>query len=117
MMGRRRPDTEMGSLPDDLQPGDIWRVTVRGDTAPALAVNWPGAGPKAAENLTGGVWCYVVPEPCKGLGTLVYHTVREHDDGTVSVRPGDGSSNSILHDDGRGCTWHGFVEHNEWTAV
>jgi len=113
----RRPDVRLGWLPDDVRPGDIWRL-VRDDGEPVRAADWPGADPdKARQNLTGGVWMYAVPLPCRGLGTLVYHTVREHEDGTVSVRPGDGSSNSILHDDGRGCTWHGFVEHDEWRPV
>jgi hypothetical protein len=43
-----------------------------------------------------------------GIGYLVFHTVREHDDGTISVLPNDGSSNSILVSDHRS-SWHGFV--------
>jgi hypothetical protein len=41
--------------------------------------------------------------------------VREEDDGTISVRPGDGSSNSILLSGAFGKTWHGYIEHGEWS--
>lgn len=119
MQGRRLPDTVVGNLPlplDDLLPGDIWRV-LRLPGVPAVAADWPGADPAmAATNLTGGVWMFWSPNGA-GLGTLVYHTVREHDDDTVSVRPGDGSSNSILQKSGyAGKEWHGYVEHNVWSA-
>ncbi|WP_156718138.1 hypothetical protein [Nocardioides sp. Leaf307] len=67
-------------------------------------------------NLTGGVWGFVSPDGI-GISTLALHTVREHDDGTISIRPGDGSSNSVLHSGAPdGQTWHGYVEHNVWTA-
>jgi hypothetical protein len=110
----RRADTPMGELPGDLEPGDIWRVMVEvlgpppdAPTlpfalpwllAPARADRWPGADRERVKgNLTNEVWMYVCPAPCLGLGTLVYHTVRD--------------------DDGRGCTWHGYVEHDEWRPV
>jgi hypothetical protein len=116
--GRRREDQTWGTLPDDPQPGDIWRY-VDGEGEPLSArahAGGPDPDSRVHGNLTDEVWGYRVPG-CLGLGTLVYHTVRSHDDGTVSVRPDDGSSNSILHDDGRGCAWHGFVEHCEWRPV
>ncbi len=49
------------------------------------------------------------------IAWLRNHTVREHEDGTISVRPGDGSSNSILvigHDSEQ---WHGYIEHGRFT--
>jgi hypothetical protein len=42
------------------------------------------------------------------IGTLAAHTVREHEDRSISVLPGDGSSNSILISNQRG-SWHGFI--------
>lgn len=109
MIGKRLPDCSKYEFPlpyDDLREGDIWKVNDAEGT-------WqPDAG-----NLTGEVWMFLGPNGT-GVGTLVNHTVREHDDGTVSIRPGDGSSNSILQDNGypgdKHRTWHGYVEHNEW---
>lgn len=99
MIGRRRPDMPLGDLPADIQPGDYWKVL---------------DDPRAADSPTGTVWMIVGPEPGYGVGTLVHHTVREHDDGTISVRPGDGSSNSILLVGAHGKTWHGYIEHGDW---
>lgn len=112
MLGRRREDVRLGTLPEDVQPGDIWRY-LSGNGAPtSAAVMYPSQD--MSGNLTGGVWGYMPPDG-NGIGTLALHTVREHDDGTVSVRPGDGSSNSILHSGGATSkTWHGYVEHCVW---
>lgn len=118
MNGRRLPDTRFGELPlplDDLQPGDIWKY-MNHDGAPLVASELY-RNEDMSGNLTGGVWGYCSPDG-NGIGTLALHTVREHDDGTVSVRPGDGSSNSILHSGGsKGLVWHGYIEHNVWTSV
>ena len=118
MIGRRLPDTPQSEFPlpyEDLREGDIWKC-LRPDGSPVLASERAAL---ASGNLTGFVWMFVSPNGA-GLGTLVYHTVREHDDGTVSIRPGDGSSNSILQRNGypgdRAREWHGYVEHNLWTA-
>ena len=108
MRGRRRPDTPIGDLPDDLQPGDLWKV-LTGDGSRPVKVAEPS-------NLTGCMWQFVGPHG--GVGTLTLHTVREHDDGTVSIRPNDGSSNSILFRQGDGGReWHGYVEHCVWESV
>lgn len=116
MLGRRLPDTRFGDLPlelDDLQPGDIWKYLSGGGTPLSAAALYPGED--MSGNLTGGMWGFRSPDG-NGIGTLSLHTVREHDDGTVSIRPGDGSSNSVLHSGGsKGLTWHGYVEHNVWT--
>jgi hypothetical protein len=93
--GRRRPDTDVSDLPDDIQPGDYWRVLFEG--AP-----WHVAH---ESNLTHEVWMVVAPETGFGPAMLARHTVREEDDGTISVRAGDGSSNSIL------------VTGGEWSSV
>lgn len=95
---RRRPDTPHGRLPADIQPGDYWKITdLRGDD--------PG-------NLTGQCWRIAIPMSYGfALATLTKHTVREHEDGEISVRPNDGSSNSILVTGHHGEQWHGYIEH------
>lgn len=99
--GRRRPDQQhVGDLPDDIQPGDYWKIL-------ALRSDAPG-------NLTGTCWYVVAPEIGFGPALLRLHTVREEEDGTISVRPGDGSSNSILVKGANGKTWHGYIEHGNW---
>lgn len=107
------PDTLFSKLPDDLQPGDCWKyVDKDGEPIKADCGLWKG---DIAGNLTNGVWGYYSPDG-NGIGTLVLHTVREHEDGTISVRLGDGSSNSILHSGGaQHKTWHGYIEHGEWS--
>ena len=110
--GRRRPDQEFGEIPADVQPGDIWKYVNRDGTPVSAARLYPKHD--MTGNLTGGVWGFASPDG-NGIGTLSLHTVREHDDGTVSIRPGDGSSNSVLHSGGPdGLTWHGYVDHCRW---
>lgn len=116
MQGRRRPDVRFGDLPDDLQPGDYWRYTVGEGAEERPASAKALYGDRAAGNLTDGVWGYYSPDG-NGIGTLAAHTVREHEDGTISIRPGDGSSNSVLHTGGaQHKTWHGYVDHGDWQA-
>jgi len=92
MKGRRRPDVKYGELPDDLQPGDYWKYLDRKTGEPMQSDN--------PTNLTGTCWGIVCPvQPPDAeipvIGYLRNHTVREHEDGTISVLPGDGGSNSI----------------------
>ena len=104
--GRRRDDLPEGDLPSELAVGDYWKVL---DAA--------GAPKQSAyeSNLTGTCWRLAVPmatDDGYALANLMAHTVREHEDGSISVVPGDGSSNSILVTSrwgGRTLTWHGFV--------
>jgi hypothetical protein len=114
LIGRRRPDTFYGDLPDDIRPGNYWKQL------------WSSGAPRTVSNptnLTGECWS-VVP-PVGGvedwmLGNLELHTVREHEDGAISVRPGDGSSNSILitgRYSGGERRWHGFIEHGVWQPL
>jgi hypothetical protein len=91
--GRRREDLPLGEIPDDFQPGDYWKH--------------PDATSDHTTNLTGTVWGVAIPGG--PVGTLTKHTVREHEDGTISVRPGDGSSNSIP-----GHRFHGYIERGVW---
>lgn len=111
--GRRLPDTKRGDFPlpyDALQAGDIWKVLDRSSGEPIVVTDQPS-------NLTGCGW-FCILEAANGVkmfANLTAHTVREHDDGTISVRPGDGSSNSILVRRLPDESWHGYVEHNVWT--
>lgn len=113
LTGRRRPDLAQDSLPDDIQAGDYWKCLNVGNGEPVRS--------DAPSNLTGGVWMVVAPLGDAGgfgIGRLENHTVREEDDGTISVRPGDGSSNSILIQRGAGGPqWHGYIQHGVWQAV
>ncbi len=104
MTGRRRPDVPLGELPDDPQPGDYWRYLTHDGTR---LMNVQEAG-----NLTGGVWGFSAPNGA-GIGTLTKHTVREHENGTASIRPDDGSSNSVLLTGGDQ-SFHGYLERGEW---
>lgn len=108
--GRRREDVRFGELPQDLLPGDYWKYLDRSTGDPMTAQDAP-------ENLTGGVWGFYAPNGC-GIGLLMKHTVREHDDRTISIRPGDGSSNSVKIETGlNGPSWHGYVDHGVWDDV
>jgi hypothetical protein len=105
----------LGDLPDDLQPGDYWKYV--GPDGEPLSARRMYAHADVSGNLTDTVWGYASPDG-NGIGTLAQHTVREEDDGTVSIRPGDGTSNSVLHSGGDSdLVWHGYVEHGEWGSV
>lgn len=109
MTGRRLPDVAAGFIADDFRAGDYWKL-----------VNKDGTPIRSAEpsNLTGTCWMVAAPMSYGyALGTLTRHTVREHDDGTISVRSGDGSSNSILITGHGGEQWHGYIEHGVWSQV
>lgn len=111
MIGRRRPATQHGRLPDDIRAGDYWKILDK------------AGKPKQSDepsNLTGTCWYVAAPigdERGFAIGNLTKHTVREHEDGTISVRPGDGSSNSILITGSRGRSWHGYIEHGVWSEA
>lgn len=115
LQGRRRPDMFSGPLPDDIQPGDYWKSLAPDGVTPETS-DAPG-------NLTHGVWWVVAPIGEEGgyaIARLTNHTVREEEDGTISVRPGDGSSNSILISKGNaaaGQSFHGYIEHGVWSDV
>jgi len=103
MEGRRLPDASISELPNGLMPGDYWKVS-----------DYNLGNFYLTSNLTRTVWGFYSPDG-NGCGYLIAHTVREEDDGTISVRPGDGSSNSILHSGGAdGKIWHGYIEHGIW---
>ena len=103
MQGRRLPDWEFtrGAAALPMEPGDYVKV-----------LGWPF--PIAPTNLTGAVWYFVTPNGIHG--SLAAHTVRENEDGTISVKPGDGSSNSILAQHGDS-TWHGYITNGLWWSL
>lgn len=110
MEGRRRDDTPLDRIPDDVRAGDYWKVLDPGTREPLRSL-YPS-------NLTGSVWMVAAPlGEGFGIGKLMKHTVREHEDGTISVRPGDGSSNSILISRASGASWHGYIEHGVWQGA
>lgn len=104
--GFRLPDRpEGGPFPDGMGVGAYWKVVDENDEP--IRRSAPG-------KLTEECWRVVVPLGNGwGIGNLDAHTVREHEDGTISVRPNDGSSNSILVSRGgpKAASWHGYIEH------
>jgi hypothetical protein len=107
LQGRRRETPPVGEhFPPDLEHGDYWR------TAEPRYVEIAEAD---ASNLTHTAWGYYLEG--FGVGHLAHHTVREHEDGTISVLPDDGSSNSIL------CRkradeefFHGYIRRGVWVT-
>lgn len=134
MKGQRLEDTPIGQTPRSVDqeseglppPGSYWKVLTPDGTHPidvhTKEGRYWGTGPKMlkkyAENLTGTVWGVI--DPNGNFGMLSIHTVREEEDGTISIRPGDGSSNSVLISsptpDGEP-RWHGYIEHGEWKEL
>jgi len=112
LTGRVRDPVPLGEIPDDVQPGDIWKY-VHPDGTPLEANKMYPNSEAVNGNLTNTVWGYASPNG-GGIGTLGIHTVRENEDGTVSVIAGDGSSNSIMHNRDREDQWHGYIDHNVW---
>jgi len=59
------------------------------------------------------VW-YARPDSCSDkhmIANLNYHTVTEHDDGTISVSP------SILIQSHDGKRWHGYLQQGVWSKL
>lgn len=110
--GRRREDwPESGPLPPDFKVGDYWK-NLDADGKPKI-VHAPG-------KLTEECWSIVVPMGDGGgygIGNLANHTVRENEDGTISVLPGDGSSNSILVGGPGERSWHGYIYSGEFREI
>lgn len=106
MQGRRLPDVDVHEGATNvfhrMQPGDYVKV-----------LKYPP--PLSTSNLTGDVWYAMTPN---GLdANLAAHTVREEDDGSISVKPGDGSSNSILVTGAPGESWHGYIKRGLWWSL
>jgi hypothetical protein len=104
--GRRLPDTKFGELPEGFdEPGTYWKY---------LSGNGEPMHSSEPSNLTATVWG--VHSPAGGVATLTKHTVRENEDGTIDVRPNDGSSNSILISNGQQ-DWHGYIYNGDWQTA
>lgn len=58
-----------------------------------------------------GVWYCRVPATGFGVGSLLKHTVTEHEDGTITVSP------SILCTGHLEKQWHGYLERGIWREV
>ena len=106
MQGRRLPDVDVTdgatNIFPRMSPGDYVKV-----------LNFPGVPP--ASNLTGDTWYVKTPNGMSG--NLHAHTVREEDDGSITVKPGDGSSNSILVNGGDRGSWHGYITRGLWWSL
>jgi len=76
----------------DSQPGDYMKVP-------------PDEGPHRPDGSP--VW--YIRDPAGNVGTLLTHTVEEHEDGTITVSP------SILDPSPGG--WHGWLERGVWRSV
>lgn len=135
LVGQRLPDIGMGdgwpdgATFDELPAGSYWKMLNR-KTGEPLNVHtladqawWNNTGvydTRFDQNLTGTVWGY--KDPNGNYGMMCVHTVREEEDGTISVRPGDGSSNSILNEwiveskPELNVTYHGYIEHGVWSS-
>lgn len=46
-----------------------------------------------------------------------HHYVEEHDDGTVTIVPQEGNTNSILVKGANGVEWHGWIRHGVWESI
>lgn len=104
--GQRLPDTDAGHLAEGWQPGDFWKVLTADGSRPVTPQEYSGTGHDYSGNLTGEVWFVVTP--LGQLAGLSLHTA-------ISIRPGDGSSNSVLVEGPKGRTWHGYIEHGVWS--
>lgn len=87
LRGRRLPD---GNHDYDLvQPGDYWRP------------EYGGRQPSE--------WWF--RDPLGAMGRITKHSVEEHEDGTITVRP------SILCDRPGQSSYHGWLTRGVWTSA
>lgn len=111
LKGRRLPIHTFDRIPAEIKAGDYWQVGDGDDPGSPVYVDHKS-------NLTKTVWRVAAPMSYGyAIGTLTLHTVRENEDGTISVLPGDGSSNSILITGHDGEIWHGYIYNGVWRAV
>lgn len=115
LKGRNRGLHPWSEIPEDIQPGDYWQVADGDDENVGDVID------DEPTNLTGGNWWVAAPTSKSkegyALGNLRKHTVRENEDGTISVLPGDGSSNSILISGPHGEEFHGYIYNGVWKSV
>lgn len=99
MQGRRRFE---GTRPYELEPGDYvcWETTNAAETETWLT--WYVCAPDR------GIFYLCNEHQCDRNGR--FHQVEVHEDGSISVLPQPGNSNSILSPGG----WHGYIRHGVW---
>jgi hypothetical protein len=103
--GRRvYPDAD-GWLPP-LQPGDYGKPNLSAEESGAHV----GGDPDAAERWRDRMNRWQVCSPTGDQGAIETHTVTEHEDGTVTMRP------SLDWSQRRPGGWHGWLTAGEWTS-
>lgn len=75
----------------------------------------PDGAPRFSDVRPGDYWkneygWWYANTPNGLLGNLKVHEVTEHEDGTITVSP------SILVNDGRPESWHGYMERGVWRS-
>lgn len=105
----RLPDLHYNKLHREVKACDYWKV-LNDEGTPLLS--------EEPSNLTHTIWFVVVPMSYGyAIGRLTKHTVRENDDKTITIKPGDGSSNSVLITGHHGEQWHGYVYDGEFKST
>lgn len=96
--GRRVPDDEWFSWQADgqIRPGDYGKIV------DDRKVTWFVCAPDGSR--------FMLASPQSPDRAGRHHEVDEHEDGTITVEPKPGNSNSILSPNG----WHGWIYRGEW---
>lgn len=105
--GRRLPDVRFG------EPSKGWDSYENGQPGDYLKVDYDGRIE------------WWIRDPYGRVGRLTSHTITEHEDGTITVRPsifdGDPITDEELQRYGiaavAGPGWHGWLEHGVWRSV
>lgn len=100
LQGRRLADGEM-----TMEPGDYSKIEAySGDEF--VCIMWWMKSP------IGGPIFQIGPKPIGGG-----YEVEENEDGTITVQPHEGNSNSILVSWPNGKSWHGYIYNGEWRTA
>lgn len=108
----KRTDQIQGQRLPDLDYTEQYKARSDPPGAFRKVVGFPKSVTDYPSNLTGELWIVMTPNGLHGV--LGAHTVREEDDGSITVKPGDGSSNSILVNGGDRGSWHGYITKGLW---
>ena len=107
----KRTDQIQGERLADVDYYDQYKTRLDPPGAFRKVTGFPDTAVAHSSNLTGTLWVVKTPNDLHGI--LGAHTVREEDDGSITVKPGDGSSNSILVSNGQE-SWHGYITSGLW---
>lgn len=104
VIGRRIPDDQwfFWQAEGKIQPGDYGKVS--DDPPTSSRWTWFVKAPD------GVVFQLASPQRPDAAGR--HHEVEEHEDGTITVEPRPGNSNSILSP----CGWHGYIHRGVWSG-